>query len=58
MSISAKFRQIMQSIQQLTSQIIDYILSAFARIFAPRDDNYPPTGTQPFEGDPPRKKHY
>jgi len=58
MSISAKLQQIIQSIQQLISQIINYVFSAFARIFAPRDDNYPSTGTQPFEGDPPRKKHY
>ncbi|MEA5507040.1 hypothetical protein VB735_28890 [Halotia wernerae UHCC 0503] len=54
MSISARIRQIIQSIQQL----ISYVFGAFARIFAPRDDNYPPTGTQPFEGDPPHKKHH
>ena len=32
-------------------QVITYISGAVSRIFAPRDDNYPPTGVQPFDGD-------
>ena len=29
-----------------------YFSEAVARIFSPRDDMYPATGEQPFEGDP------
>ena len=29
-----------------------YLSEAVARIFSPRDDMYPATGEQPFEGDP------
>jgi hypothetical protein len=47
-----------QSLKQAPEKIINFISGAVARIFAPRDDNYPETGTQPFEGEPPDKKHY
>ncbi|MFN6569061.1 hypothetical protein [Dendronalium sp. ChiSLP03b] len=58
MSISTAIQQTIQAITEITSQVINYILGAVSRIFGPRDDNYPSTGTQPFEGDPPKKKHY
>ena len=31
---------------------IQYISEGAARIFSPRDDQYPKTGVQPFDGDP------
>jgi hypothetical protein len=45
-------RQFLQSIQDGIQGIINYISGGFTRIFGPRDDNYPNTGVQPFEGDP------
>ncbi|MGK7872536.1 MAG: hypothetical protein AB4426_04265 [Xenococcaceae cyanobacterium] len=33
-------------------QGIDYIVRGVARIFSARDDEYPETGVQPFEGEP------
>ncbi|MDH6061983.1 hypothetical protein NWP17_16340 [Chrysosporum bergii ANA360D] len=44
--------QILQSMKNILQQVINYILGAFTRIFSPRDDDYPATGVQPFEGDP------
>ncbi|MHC5760464.1 MULTISPECIES: hypothetical protein [unclassified Nostoc] len=43
--------RILKSIINGAMQVISYILGAVSRIFAPRDDNYPATGVQPFEGD-------
>jgi hypothetical protein len=51
-------RTFFQSIQEAPQKVINFISGAVARIFAPRDDNYPETGTQPFEGDAADKKHY
>jgi hypothetical protein len=48
----------LQSIKEAPQKIINFIAGAIARIFSPRDDNYPETGTQPFEGEPADKKHY
>lgn len=48
MSITKIPEKIIQGIQS----VITYISSAAARIFSPRDDDYPATGIQPFEGDP------
>lgn len=48
MSISKITEKIVQSVQT----VVSYISSAAARIFSPRDDDYPATGIQPFEGDP------
>ncbi len=47
---------IMQGILELPQKIVRYIYGAAARIFSPRDDNYPETGVQPFEGEPAKKK--
>jgi hypothetical protein len=33
-------------------QLIQNIWSSILRIFSPRDDDYPETGVQPFEGEP------
>jgi hypothetical protein len=48
----------LQTIKQVPQKIINYISGAVARIFSPRDDDYPETGTQPFKGEPANKKHY
>ncbi|MBE9206625.1 hypothetical protein IQ244_08865 [Nostoc sp. LEGE 06077] len=53
MSISQKI----QSITNGATQVTTYIFGAVKRIFAPRDDNYPATGIQPFEGDVADDKH-
>lgn len=29
-----------------------YLWNGIKRIFSPSDDNYPPTGVQPFKGEP------
>ncbi|WP_341529376.1 hypothetical protein WKK05_08745 [Nostoc sp. UHCC 0302] len=56
MTISTKLQQFFQSIKEVPAQIINYISSGAARIFAPKDDDYPATGVQPFEGDIPDEK--
>ncbi|NEO32666.1 MAG: isochorismate synthase [Symploca sp. SIO3C6] len=33
-------------------QLLQYIGDGVRRIFGPRDDEYPETGVQPFEGEP------
>jgi hypothetical protein len=52
MSSSARVREILQSIKNIPQQSMNYISEAVSRIFSPRDDDYPATGVQPFEGDP------
>lgn len=47
-----------ESMKEAPQKIINFISGAVVRIFAPRDDDYPDTGTQPFEGEPADKKHY
>ncbi|MBG1241891.1 hypothetical protein ACEYW6_26245 [Nostoc sp. UIC 10607] len=56
MTVSTKLQQFLKSIKEAPAQIINYISSAAARIFAPKDDDYPDTGVQPFEGDIPDEK--
>ncbi|MBW4645615.1 MAG: hypothetical protein KME23_21950 [Goleter apudmare HA4340-LM2] len=51
MSIAKVLEKIIQAIQEVTQKVINYISVAAARIFSPRDDDYPATGIQPFEGD-------
>lgn len=58
MSISNTIQQSFKAIADVISQVINYIFGAVKRIFGPRDDNYPSTGTQPFEGEVPKKKHH
>lgn len=43
-------------ITKAIENISEYFSGALARIFGPTDDKYPPTGVQPFEGDPYNKK--
>lgn len=49
---------IFQAVQEVPQKIINYISGAVTRIFGARDDDYPETGVQPFEGTPGDKKHY
>lgn len=46
-TVKNMFNTIGQSIKKPTV----WVLEAAKRIFSPRDDNYPETGVQPFEGD-------
>ncbi|HEY9801050.1 MAG TPA: hypothetical protein V6D25_11880 [Leptolyngbyaceae cyanobacterium] len=39
-------------------QVIAYISGAVTRIFGIRDDNYPATGFQPFDGDSAKKQNF
>ena len=60
MSILNKVRQAFQSLWEATQRLIRYMSGAITRIFGPTDDQYPPTGVQPFEGDLPdqnNKRH-
>lgn len=49
---------ILQAVKEVPQKIISYLSGAVSRIFAPRDDDFPETGVQPFEGEPSEKKHY
>jgi hypothetical protein len=55
---NTKLNNIFQAIQEAPRKVITYILEAVARIFSPRDDDYPETGVQPYEGDPADKKYH
>ncbi|BDA74578.1 menaquinone-specific isochorismate synthase [Calothrix sp. PCC 7716] len=48
---------ILETIKQVPQKIVSYISGAVVRIFSPRDDNYPETGVQPFEGEPSHKRN-
>lgn len=58
MSTSNDNKNIFQAIKEAPQKVVNFISGAVSRIFGPRDDNYPETGVQPFEGEPPEKKHY
>ncbi|MCM0593578.1 MAG: hypothetical protein HEQ35_02010 [Gloeotrichia echinulata IR180] len=58
MSNSTKLQEIIQAILEVPQKVINYLSGAVSRIFGPRDDDYPATGVQPFEGDPPEEKHF
>lgn len=48
----ARNRGVFMNFSKSMSDAIEYLMAAFARIFAPTDDAYPLIGVQPFEGDP------
>jgi hypothetical protein len=56
MSNTTKLQQVWRSLQERTQQTVSYVLDGFKRIFAPSEDDYPRTGVQPFEGEPPKDK--
>jgi hypothetical protein len=51
-------KNLLQKIQNLGQQVINYLSGAVSRIFGVRDDDYPATGVQPFEGDIPEKQDF
>jgi hypothetical protein len=55
---TTKTGQTMEAIKAMPQRVTAYIVEAFTRIFRPANDDYPATGTQPFEGDTAKKKHY
>jgi hypothetical protein len=55
MSFKTKMRQTLRSILEVLERGIHPIYSAATRAFSPNDDNYPESGVQPYEGDPPAK---
>ncbi len=56
MSKNNNVSHIMQGIVEVPQKVFRYIYDAFVRIFSPRDDDYPETGVQPFEGEPAGKQ--
>ncbi|WP_197480084.1 MULTISPECIES: hypothetical protein [unclassified Anabaena] len=58
MNTTHSFRQKMQQFQNSGMQVINYISGAVARIFGVRDDDYPATGFQPYEGEPAKKQDF
>lgn len=58
MSSSTKLQEIIRSITEVPQKVINYISGGVSRIFGPRDDDYPATGVQPFEGDPPKDDNF
>lgn len=41
-------------ISNIFDEVVHFLSGAVARIFGPTDDEYPATGVQPFDGDPPK----
>ncbi len=58
MSNSNDKNNIFQAIKEAPQKIVNFISGGVSRIFRPRDDDYPETGVQPFEGELPEKKHH
>ena len=54
----AKLWQLPALIGRSLQQFGEWILGATKRLFSPRDDEYPATGIQPFEGDIPDVHHH
>jgi len=52
MSDNQMIQNIIHTTITIPQRVIRYISSAVIQIFSPSDNNYPPTGVQPFEGDP------
>ena len=58
MSTNTGKKTFLQALKEAPQNMITYISGAVSRIFGPRDDNYPNTGVQPFDGERPKEKHY
>ncbi len=58
MSQNNNSSNIIQAIVEAPQKVFRYIYDAFVRIFSPRDDDYPETGVQPFEGEFAGKEDY
>jgi len=47
------------NISKMLDSVTQYIIEAMTRIFGPNDDAYPAVGTQPFSGEPyKRRRHH
>ena len=55
MSFKEKMRETLRSILGALERVIHPIYSGATRAFSPNEDNYPESGVQPYEGDPPAK---
>ncbi|HIK03110.1 MAG TPA: hypothetical protein IGS40_00095 [Trichormus sp. M33_DOE_039] len=51
-------KSLLQNVKNLGQQVVNYLSGAVSRIFGVRDDDYPATGVQPFEGDIPEKQDF
>jgi hypothetical protein len=40
------------NIVKMTTDALQYLSEGVARLFSPRDDQYPAIGVQPFDGEP------
>lgn len=49
---------LLKNLQSIGQQVINYLSGAVSRIFGVRDDDYPATGVQPFDGDIPEKQDF
>jgi hypothetical protein len=58
MTKTTQLQTILQAIKEAPQKIINFILVAVSRIFSPRDDDYPESGVQPFEGKTDKKKNH
>ncbi|NUN66014.1 hypothetical protein HCU40_14930 [Pseudanabaena biceps] len=47
----------MNGLKQKFMNTVEYLSDAIARIFTPSKDDFPATGTQPYEGDPASKNN-
>lgn len=56
MFTTTKGQNFWKSMPEVMRRSVEFILAAFKRIFAPRDDDYPAIGMQPFEGEPNEEK--
>ena len=57
MPSSAQQQNVLQVTLDAIKRLLGYMATPMSRIFGPRDDDYPATGVQPFEGDPADKHH-
>ncbi|MBW4670023.1 MAG: hypothetical protein KME60_22085 [Cyanomargarita calcarea GSE-NOS-MK-12-04C] len=58
MTKTTQLQTILQAIKEAPQKVINFILVPVSRIFSPRDDDYPESGVQPFEGKTDKKKHH
>lgn len=52
MSLIKLVRRTFQALLNFFQQLIQFVSEAVLRIFSPKNDQYPETGVQPFEGEP------
>lgn len=55
--MATQLQRALRTVKEIPQNVIRYISAAVTRIFGLNDDDYPATGVQPFEGDPPDERH-